>query len=187
VAGGKEMQKNKRTKQVVVENIVETDSSDQELGREPTENATDMRGCEETNDSLYELSPRTRKGDAQDNTYLSFLEVGNVIRSRSGRDSNFGQDAEIVRMRKILEDERAAHRKRAEAAAEQEKIDSVRVEKTTSQLTLPRKSSMKDLTISSKTGRLQSGEDEHTGRYSVKVGTITGQVSDDEVRRLPHL
>ena len=91
-----------------------------------------------------------------------------------------------MRMRKILEEERDAHRKRAEAAAaeeaaEQEKIDSVRVEKPTSQPALPRKSSMKDLTTNSRTGRLQS-EDEHTGRFSVKVRATFDQLSGDEVR-----
>jgi hypothetical protein len=181
VADNKETQKKKRTRQVVVEEVVETDSSDQEPGQEPIGNVADTRTCGETNESLYELTPRTRREGAHDNTYLSFLQVSNVVRSRSGRDGNFGQDAEIARMRETLEGERAARLKRAEAAAEQEKV-----EKPVSQPALPRKSSMKDFTANSKTGILQS-EDEHTGRYSVKVGAIAGQVSDDEVRRVPYL
>jgi hypothetical protein len=90
-------------------------------------------------------------------------------------------------MRKNLEEERAAHRKRveataAEAAAEQGKTDSARVEKPTTQPVLPRKSSMKDLTMNSRTGKIQS-EDEHTGRFSVKIRAFD-QLSGDEVRAL---
>ncbi|KAH0537485.1 hypothetical protein FGG08_005703 [Glutinoglossum americanum] len=179
-----EIQKKKRTRQVVVEEMVETDSSDQEQGQEQTGSVTGTRAREEeTDESLYEISPRPRAEGARDSTYLGFLEVGNVLWTRSDRVSNFDQDAEIVKMRKTLEDERAAHRKRTAAAAEKGGADTVRAEKPIPQPALPRKSSMKDLTANSKTGRLQSGDDEHTGRYSVKVGENAGQVSDDETTR----
>ncbi|KAH0560052.1 hypothetical protein GP486_003431 [Trichoglossum hirsutum] len=180
--GNKAIQKKKRTKQVVVEDVAETDSSDPELDQEPTGKSEAPRTREETNASLYELAPRTRREGPRENTYLSFLEVGNVLRTRPRRDSNFGQDAEIAKLRQTLEDERAAHRNRVEAAAAaaEQKIDRTRVEKPTSQPTLPRKSSMKDLTTNSKTGILQNGVDEHTGRSSVRAGVTADQAPQDE-------
>ncbi|KAI9766634.1 MAG: hypothetical protein M1840_006445 [Geoglossum simile] len=184
----KGLQKTKRTRQVVVEETVDTSSSDEELGQELSGNITATNGKEEeANESLYELSPRVSKENAREMTDLSFLQVGGTFKIRSGRNNNTFQDAELARMRKTLEEERAAHRRRAEAAAAettagQERIDSVRVEKPTSQPVFPRKSSMKDLTTNSRAGRTQ-GEDEHTGRFSVKVRATFDQVSDDETTR----
>ncbi|KAI9779441.1 MAG: hypothetical protein M1839_007406 [Geoglossum umbratile] len=187
----KEMQIKKRTRQVLVEETVDTSSSGEEIDQEPSGNATATNRMEEgTDESLYELSPRTRKGNARDMTDLSFLQVGDALNVRSGQNSNSLQDAELAKMRKSLEEERAAHRKRveataAEAAAEQGKTDSVQVEKPTIQPVLPRKSSMKDLTMNSRTGKIQS-EDEHTGRFSVKIRAFD-QLSGDEVRAFSSL
>jgi Centrosome localisation domain of PPC89 len=185
----KEAQKKKRTRQIVVEETVDTSSSDEELDQEPSRDITTANGREEeTNESLYELSPRVNKENARDMTDLSFLQVGDTFKLRHGQNNNIFQDAELARMRKTLEEERVAHRRRteaaaAEAAAKQEKTGSVRVEKPVSQPVLPRKSSMKDLTTNTRTARMQS-EDEHTGRFSVKVRATFDQVSGDEVKRV---
>ena len=89
VADSKEVQKKKRTRQVVVEETIDTGSSDEELGLEPNGNVTSTHAREEeVSESLYELSPRTRKENVRDMTGLSFLQVGNAFKTQSGQNSN---------------------------------------------------------------------------------------------------
>ncbi|KAI9841336.1 MAG: hypothetical protein M1837_000769 [Sclerophora amabilis] len=136
---------------------------------EPNKDATDR--------SLRPLRPRSTGPDT---------EVAEPTATDQLTDSFLDGD-EIARLRKTLEEERAAYQTRLAAASSFAPVDDT-LRSTRSQVgtgagkgqNLPRKSSLKDVTGKPEIDDAQWQDDEFTGRFSVKAGEYTSQPTEKD-------